>query len=139
MAPTSYRAARSAKRSPCEHDLGEQETGPFQTPDGSGIHDFPNDFRSSPGADAASARSAARIEFFEAGRDESNRMEASLLGGEMDRLFLEWGLADLRGLEIDGELATVGMLVENGPEELVHEVLEIVKAECGLSETERKN
>ncbi len=82
---------------------------------------------------------AARIEFFEAGRDESNRMEASLLGGEMDRLFLEWGLEDLRGLEIDGEPATVAMLVESGPEELVHEVLAIVKAECGLSETERKN
>jgi hypothetical protein len=45
---------------------------------------------------------AARAEFFEAGCDEKNRMEASLLGAEMDRLYLEWGLAEVRGLELDG-------------------------------------
>ena len=28
---------------------------------------------------------AARIEYFDAGRDEKNRMEASLLGAEMDQ------------------------------------------------------
>src|SRR4051812_16225041 len=28
---------------------------------------------------------AARIEYFEAGRDENNRMEASLLGAQMDQ------------------------------------------------------
>ena len=82
---------------------------------------------------------AVRIEFFEAGREESNRMEASLLGGEMDRLFLEWGLEEIRGLEIDGIPATVARLIDNGPEDLVQEALGMVKAECGLTEAERKN
>lgn len=82
---------------------------------------------------------SARIEFFEAGREESNRMEAGLLGGEMDRLFLEWGLEEVRGLEIDGSPATVAGLIDKGPEDLVHEALGMVKAECGLNEAERKN
>ena len=82
---------------------------------------------------------AARIEFFEAGQTESNRMEASLLAGEMDRVFLDWGLQGVFGLEIDGAPANVAALIENGPEELVHEALSIVKGECGLNEAERKN
>jgi len=82
---------------------------------------------------------AARAEFFDAGRDEKNRMEASLLGAEIDRLYIEWGLEEIRGLEIDGEQATVRLLVDRGPEELFREALAAVKFECGLSETERKN
>jgi hypothetical protein len=82
---------------------------------------------------------AARIEYFDAGRDEKNRMEASLLGAEMDKLYLAWGLEEVRGLALDGEAATPGALVERGPEALVHEALAAIKAECGLTETERKN
>jgi hypothetical protein len=82
---------------------------------------------------------AARADFFDAGRDEKNRMEASLLGGEIDRLYLEWGLKEIRGLEVDGEIATCAALIERGPEDLVGEVLAAVKSECGLNETERKN
>ena len=82
---------------------------------------------------------AARIEYFEAGRDEKNRMEASLLGAEMDRLYLTWGLEEVRGLMVDGVAATPETLVERGPEELVHEALTAIKADCGLSEEERKN
>jgi len=82
---------------------------------------------------------AARIEYFEAGRDEKNRMEASLLGAQMDKLYLAWGLEEVRGLSLDGETATPESLVERGPEALVHEALAAIKAECGLTETERKN
>ena len=82
---------------------------------------------------------AARAEFFDAGRDEKNRMEASLLGAEIDRLYIEWGVEEIRGLELDGEPATARSMVDRGPEELFHEALGAVKAECGLSETERKN
>lgn len=82
---------------------------------------------------------AARLEFFEAGREASNEMEASLLGGEIDRLYLLWGIEEIRGLEIDGAVATPGSLIERGPEDLFHEALEAVKAECGLTENERKN
>ena len=82
---------------------------------------------------------ATKIEYFEAGRDEKNRMEASLLGAQMDQLYLAWGLEDVFGLTVDGVSATPESLVERGPEELVHEALAAIKAECGLSETERKN
>jgi hypothetical protein len=82
---------------------------------------------------------AVRIEYFEAGRDEKNRMEASLLGAEMDKLYLAWGLEEVRGLSLDGLPATPETLVERGPEALVQEALAAIRVECGLSETERKN
>ena len=82
---------------------------------------------------------AARLEYFEAGRDETNRMEASLVGAEMDKLYLAWGLQEIRGLSLDGITATPETLVTLGPEALVQEALTAIKAECGLTETERKN
>jgi hypothetical protein len=82
---------------------------------------------------------AARLEYFEAGRDAKNDMEASLLGAEIDRLYVRWGLEEIRGLEIDGVTATTQSLIECGPEELFTEALATIKAECGLTENERKN
>jgi hypothetical protein len=82
---------------------------------------------------------AARLEYFDAGRDEKNRMEAGLLGAQMDQIYIEWGLEEIRGLMLDGFPATPESLLERGPEELVREALEAIKTECGLSETERKN
>ena len=82
---------------------------------------------------------AARLEYFEAGRDAKNGMEASLLGAEIDRLYIRWGLDEIRGLEIDGVLATAESLIERGPEDLFIEILAAVMAECGLVENERKN
>jgi hypothetical protein len=82
---------------------------------------------------------AARLEYFEAGRDAKNSMEASLLGAEIDRLYIRWGLDDIRGLELDGAPASPESLIESGPEDLFLEALEAVKAECGLTENERKN
>ncbi len=82
---------------------------------------------------------ATRIEYFEAGRDDSNRMEASLLGAQMDRVYLEWGLEEVLGLSLDGAKAAPETLIERGPEHLVQEALAAIKAECGLNETERKN
>ncbi len=82
---------------------------------------------------------AARLEYFEAGREEKNRIEASLLGAQLDRLYIEWGLEEIRGLDLDGEPATPETLIDRGPEELFQEALAAVKAECGLSEEQRKN
>ena len=82
---------------------------------------------------------AVRLEYFEAGRDEKNQMEASLLAAEIDRLYLEWGLLDVHGLAIDGEPADARVFIENGPEALVHEALRLVRSSCGLDEQERKN
>lgn len=82
---------------------------------------------------------AARLEYFEAGCDTKNGMEASLLGAEIDRLYVRWGVEGIRGLDLDHAPATVESLIENGPEDLFNEMLDAVKAECGLTETERKN
>jgi hypothetical protein len=82
---------------------------------------------------------AIRLEYFEAGREEGNRLEASLLGAQLDRLYVEWGLEEVRGLTLDGAPATPRALIECGPEDLFQEALAGVKAECGLTERERKN
>jgi hypothetical protein len=82
---------------------------------------------------------ASRLEFFQAGRDAANEMEASLLAAEIDKLYILWGLEEVRGLELDGAPATVESLIERGPEELFHEALRAVRSECGLGENERKN
>ena len=82
---------------------------------------------------------AARLEYFDAGRDAKNEMEASLLGAEIDRLYIRWGVEEIRGLTLDGVPASVEALLDAGPEELFFEALAAVKAECGLDENERKN
>lgn len=82
---------------------------------------------------------AARGEFLAAGEDPREKIEATLLVGEIDGLYLRWGLAEIEGLEIDGQAATPELLVEAGPEQLCREVLKAIKAEAGLSEEEQKN
>jgi len=81
-----------------------------------------------------------KLEFLEAGDGGSaNEAEAALLGGEIDREHLRWGLASIEGLEIDGEPATPESLIESGPEDLLREALGAVRRQAGLSEEERKN
>ena len=83
---------------------------------------------------------AKRLAFLQAGeRGAGTDAETALLGAEIDREYLRWGLADVEGLEIDGEPVTVESLLEAGPEELVREALREVKRQAGLSESERKN
>ncbi|MCW5981901.1 MAG: hypothetical protein KIT09_27700 [Bryobacteraceae bacterium] len=79
------------------------------------------------------------VEFLEAGGDVNSRLEAALLLGEVEKLYLKWGLKEIRGLWIDGEEATLEALVAAGPEELCKEIVAAIKRECGLSEEERKN
>jgi len=81
---------------------------------------------------------AQRVEFLEAG-DAKEKIDAALLTCEIDRLYLLWGLKEVRGLELDGEAATPESLAAVGPEVLFREAVDAVKAECGLTETERKN
>jgi len=82
---------------------------------------------------------AQRAEFFEAGCDEKNRMEASLLSAEIDKLYATWGIEEVRGLVLDGVPATPVSLLESGPETLCREAIDAVRSECGLNEAERKN
>jgi hypothetical protein len=80
-----------------------------------------------------------RLEFHEAGASDTDRMDASLLAGEIDRLYVIWGLESVDGLSIDGSSATPETLAAAGPEELFAEALATIKLQCGLTEAERKN
>ena len=55
-----------------------------------------------------------RLEFLEAGNDVREKLEAAVLQGEIDRVYLEWGLEAIEGLEIDGEAATPESLDRKG-------------------------
>ncbi|MEO8129853.1 MAG: hypothetical protein ABJF23_21155 [Bryobacteraceae bacterium] len=81
----------------------------------------------------------ARMEFREAGDELTDKLEARLLSAEIDRLYLEWGLVSVSGLELDGSPASPGALIGAGPEDLCREILAAIKGECGLSDEERKN
>lgn len=82
---------------------------------------------------------ARRIEFLEAGSDFREKIEATVLEKEVERVYLEWGLKEVTGLVIDGREADPAELIESGPEELCREIVSAIKAECGLTEEERKN
>ena len=82
---------------------------------------------------------AQKIEFLSAGEDPKDKLEAALLSSEIERTYVLWGLKSVEGLELDGAPATPESLVASGPEPLFREALSAVKAECGLSELERKN
>jgi hypothetical protein len=80
-----------------------------------------------------------KAEFLEASSDVREKIEGAVLAAEIDRAYLEWGLAGVEGLEIDGAAATPGSVIEAGPAELAAEILARIKAGCGLTEDERKN
>lgn len=82
---------------------------------------------------------ARKLEFLEAGRDPGQKMDAVLLRIEIDRLYVNWGLRAITGLELDGMAATPQSLAAAGPEELFREVVDLVRAQIGLSPRERKN
>ena len=82
---------------------------------------------------------AANLEYLEASADFREQVEATLLEQEIDGLYLRWGLVGIDGLAIDGEPATIELLFERGPEPLAREIVASIKAECGLSDAERKN
>lgn len=73
------------------------------------------------------------------GGDTQEQLHVAL--GELlaRRLYLEWGLAQIEGLTIDGSAATPEMLIEKGPEHLSEEIAEAIVAHLHLSEQETKN
>ena len=80
-----------------------------------------------------------KCKFLNAGASSVEKLEAALLAAEIDRLYVSWGLQELIGLEVDGVAATPELLASRGPEDLFREAVSVIKAECGLSEEERKN
>ena len=81
---------------------------------------------------------AQKVEFLESG-DAKEKIDAALLTSEIDRLYALWGVREVRGIELDGAPATPESLAAVGPEALFQEAVAIVKAECGLTDAERKN
>ena len=80
-----------------------------------------------------------RVEFQQAGDGIQDKIDAALSSGEIDRLYLEWGLLSVDGLTIDGETADAASAIERGPEALCREIVREIRRECGLTEEERKN
>lgn len=76
---------------------------------------------------------------FLASGKEMEQLELALAELLVQKLLVEWGLAAIEGLYIDGKAATPGELIETGPERLVAEIAAAVRERCGLSEEERKN
>ncbi|MFN0167682.1 MAG: hypothetical protein ACKV22_14745 [Bryobacteraceae bacterium] len=81
---------------------------------------------------------AVRHEFLAAG-SSAEKMEAALIAAEIEKLYVRWGVKEVRGLDIDGEPATPDSLTAKGPEALFREAAQAVASECGLSDDERKN
>ncbi len=79
-----------------------------------------------------------KYEFLKAG-EPAELMEASLGDLLTTKLYVECGLERIEGLSIDGEEASMTLLLEKGPEELCIEIARAVQKECGLSEEEIKN
>ena len=80
-----------------------------------------------------------KAEYLEAGSDVRDKLEATVLAAEIDRVYLDWGLVGVEGIEIDGAVATPASLIDAGPVQLTAEILSRIKGECGLTEDERKN
>jgi hypothetical protein len=76
---------------------------------------------------------------FLASGNEAEKLEGALADLLVRRLYIEWGLAQIEGLTINGVAASVESLIASGPEQLAEEIATCVQRECGLSEEERKN
>jgi hypothetical protein len=79
-----------------------------------------------------------RNEFLKAG-ELTDKAEAAMADLLARKLYVEWAVADLTGLDIDGRAASVELLIERGPEELVNEMAEAIRSHLELSDEERKN
>jgi hypothetical protein len=80
----------------------------------------------------------SKYEFLKAG-DALEKAEAHLADLLVRKLYIEWGLGAVEGLIIDGEKASVELLIEKGPEALCDEIVSSIRTELEISEEERKN
>ncbi len=79
------------------------------------------------------------LDFQRAGTTPQERVAAAALAATIDREYLRWGLVAVSGLRIDGAEPAADNLYFAGPENLLREIVTRIKAECGLSDDERKN
>jgi hypothetical protein len=79
-----------------------------------------------------------RNEFLRAGQ-LTDQLEAGIADLMAQKLYVEWAVAAIQGLRIDGEQASVAKLIEDGPETLVAEMACAIRSHLELSDAERKN
>jgi hypothetical protein len=79
-----------------------------------------------------------RNEFLRAG-PLTDQLEASIADLLVKKLYVEWAVVELKGLNIDGHAASVALLIDQGPEALVSEIADAIRAHLELSDSERKN
>lgn len=79
-----------------------------------------------------------RNEFLRAG-DPGDQVEAALADLLVQKLYVEWALTDIHGLQIDGKPCSIGLLIERGPEALIDEIAAAIRAQLEFSDAERKN
>lgn len=79
-----------------------------------------------------------QAEFLRAGNSEE-QLDSALGDLLVKKVYLEWGLVEVRGLRVNGQVCSPDLLIAAGPEPLVEEVLSSIQAELELTETERKN
>ena len=78
-------------------------------------------------------------EFLESSGRLEDEVQVTVMRRRIDRMYLEWGLLNIRGLTIDGVAADVQALIDRGPEDLVREILDVIRHEIALSDAELKN
>jgi hypothetical protein len=81
---------------------------------------------------------ALKNEFLRTG-DTEDRLQAALSDLLVTKLYLEWGLASVDGLLIDGETPSTAVLIDRGPESLAAEIAGAIQTESTLTDEERKN
>ena len=81
----------------------------------------------------------SKLEYQQAGAALEDRLAAAEVACQVDRIYVEWGLLEVEGLQIDGRACNVELLVEAGPEPLCREIARRIRQECSLNAEERKN
>lgn len=82
---------------------------------------------------------ARKLKYHAAAAEPEERLRAAQAGLEIDAELAAWGVLEAAGLEPDGGPVSGREMAAGWPEELTREAAALVRRQCGLSETERKN
>ena len=88
---------------------------------------------------ARRARELARQNEYLRTGDPGDQLEGIIGDLLVEKLYLDWGLADVSGLNIDGTPASAADVIERGPERLTHEIAQALRSYLVLTDEERKN
>jgi len=73
------------------------------------------------------------------GASESDQVRNQLCTLKVHEALLRWGVLEVSGLTADGAEVTASSLPDAAPEELIHEVLQVIQRQVTLPVSERKN